>query len=61
MKVGTKITLVGIASLLLVIAIAYAGQRSVCNDISRVTGLETQYSFHSGCYMKTPEGWRPVK
>lgn len=36
------------------------GDRATCASVSRQTGRPTNYSFMSGCYVKTEYQWVPL-
>lgn len=55
-----KAYLVCLMLVVLLALFAYWADSSACANTAQQTGLETKYSYKSGCYMKTPEGWRPV-
>lgn len=44
----------------LIVAFAYWAETSRCDDVAQQTGLEVKFSFTSGCYIKTTDGWWPV-
>lgn len=39
--------------------ISYAMSRRSCSDITAQTGIETKYTFWSGCYVRLDSQWVP--